>query len=680
MKEETIARTGVMQRAWALLLAAALCLGLVPTMAWAEEGEGAGTFPVALSIVDASDPADGILYNGKVDGMTSDDTVADLLAKAGFTAVAKAEDTEGNDKAYFDSWGSPTFRGNKSYQKPDGSYVFWQTMFDGDSAGYASAQLTSKLQKGGHYQYVYTADTTFSYSDEVAEFPVQLTVVDASASVGNVIKNVEADGMTADDTVKDLLAKAGFKEGTKSESAADATGMTYFVSNNAPYFLGKEYDSVTGTYWSSIFDGGSDPDGWKKAMLDSKLSANGHYQYVYGTDYTFSYSDDIPQLVLDAVNDPLPAESAPEVPEEPVVPEEPTYEAASFDKAAYEALFSTIADSYTGTSEEWKALELAAIGRASSVDADVLVSNAGEAEAAPDATNLQRFALSLTAVGEAGEASRLIGAMAVSPKSIQFVNGQAFALLSYESGAYEVPENALKSIDELIAEIVAAELPNGGWALSGSDPDADITAMVVTALAPFASDDARAGAAVDKALEALKSIQHEDGGFGGTGFGVEAGTNVNSTSAVVIALCALGIDPAASWATASGATPMSALLSQATEDLTAFVYAGKVNDLSTEQGFRALVAYQGLKNTGAAYNIYTQARLGQAALTAVEQEESDVEPASVPTTGDKKALAKTGDGSLPFAAGTAVLALGALAAGIAATRRMRASDELSLRR
>ena len=44
MKEQTIIPAGVMRRAWALLLAAALCLGLMPSAAWAEESEGAGTF------------------------------------------------------------------------------------------------------------------------------------------------------------------------------------------------------------------------------------------------------------------------------------------------------------------------------------------------------------------------------------------------------------------------------------------------------------------------------------------------------------------------------------------------------------------------------------------------------------------------------------------------------------
>ena len=552
MKEQTIIPAGVMRRAWALLLAAALCLGLMPSAAWAEESEGAGTFSVALTIVDTSDPADGILYNGKVDGMTSDDTVADLLAKAGFTAAASAEETEGNDKAYFDSWGSPTFRGNKSVQQPDGSWAYWATMFDGDSANYASAQLTSKLQENGRYQYIYTSDATFAYDEE------------------------------------------------------------------------------------------------------------------------------IPQLAIYTVNDPLGA-IKPDPKPEPE-PDEPANDAIAVDSAAYNTLFGTIASSYAGTSEEWKALELAAAGRVSSVDVATLVANAKAANGSPETTNLQRFILALTAVGRTEEAAELVQTMATSDISTTYVNGQAFALLSYESGAYDAPANALETEAELVAKLLSAQQASGGWtwkgAAEGDDPDT--TAMVITALASRVSD-ASVKAAVDKGLEALRAMQHEDGGFRASGDAADGPINVSSTSCVVVALCALGADPAASMVTESGATPLSALLSQATSDLSGFVYNGAANDLATEQGFRALVAYQGLKNTGAAYNVYTQAKLGQAALPAEKQEESDVKPAGAPAA-DKKALAKTGDGSAPFAAGTAALALGALAAGIAATRRMRASDELSLRR
>ena len=148
----------------------------------------------------------------------------------------------------------------------------------------------------------------------------------------------------------------------------------------------------------------------------------------------------------------------------------------------------------------------------------------------------------------------------------------------------------------------------------------------------------------------------------------------------VVALCAAGIDPSTSWATESGATPLSALLSQAASDRSGFIYQGSVNDFATEQGFRALVAYQGLKNTGAAYNIYTQAKLGQAGLPAEKQEEESAPAPADKPVADKKALAKTGDGSAPFAAGTAVSALGRACGGVSPPRGACAFHELSLRR
>ncbi|MBC5585141.1 terpene cyclase/mutase family protein [Eggerthella sp. NSJ-70] len=679
MKEQTITPAGVMRRAWALLLAAALCLGLMPSAAWAEESEGAGTFSVALTIVDTSDPADGVLYNGKVDGMTSDDTVADLLAKAGFTAAASAEETEGNDKAYFDSWGSPTFRGNKSVQQPDGSWAYWATMFDGDSANYASAQLTSKLQENGRYQYIYTSDATFAYDEEASGFPVQLTIVDTSDPADGVLYNGKVDGMTSDDTVADLLAKAGFTAAASAEET-EGNDKAYFDSWGSPTFRGnKSVQQPDGSwaYWATMFDG--DSANYASAQLTSKLQENGRYQYIYTSDATFAYDEEIPQLAIYTVNDPLAGAIKPDPKPEPE-PDEPANDAVAVDSAAYNTLFGTIASSYAGTSEEWKALELAAAGRVSSVDVATLVANAKAANGSPETTNLQRFILALTAVGKTEEAAELVQTMATSDISTTYVNGQAFALLSYESGAYDAPANALETEAELVAKLLSAQQASGGWtwkgAAEGDDPDT--TAMVITALASRVSD-ASVKAAVDKGLEALRAMQHEDGGFRASGDAADGPINVSSTSCVVVALCALGADPAASMVTESGATPLSALLSQATSDLSGFVYNGAANDLATEQGFRALVAYQGLKNTGAAYNVYTQAKLGQAALPADEREEGDVKPAGAPAA-DKKALAKTGDGSAPFAAGTAALALGALAAGIAATRRMRVSDELSLRR
>ena len=127
---------------------------------------------------------------------------------------------------------------------------------------------------------------------------------------------------------------------------------------------------------------------------------------------------------------------------------------------------------------------------------------------------------------------------------------------------------------------------------------------------------------------------------------------------------------------------MSALLSCATSDLTGFVYRGKLDDSATEQGFRALIAYQGLKNTGAAYNIYTQAKLGQAALPADDNKQKPQdEDTTVPAKAiDKKMLAKTGDSTLPLTAGASAVALSALVGAVIALRRTKGRNDFLLHR
>ena len=53
--------------------------------------------------------------------------------------------------------------------------------------------------------------------------------------------------------------------------------------------------------------------------------------------------------------------------------------------------------------------------------------------------------------------------MATSDISTTYVNGQAFALLSYESGAYDAPANALETEAELVAKLLSAQQASGGW-------------------------------------------------------------------------------------------------------------------------------------------------------------------------------------------------------------------------
>ena len=83
--------------------------------------------------------------------------------------------------------------------------------------------------------------------------------------------------------------------------------------------------------------------------------------------------------------------------------------------------------------------------------------------------------------------------------------------------------------------IVSAQLPEGGFALGGSDMDVDITAMALQALAPY---QAQYPEVIDAALNALSAAQLPDGGFESWG-----AQSSESCAQVLLALTALDIDP-----------------------------------------------------------------------------------------------------------------------------------------
>ncbi len=108
-------------------------------------------------------------------------------------------------------------------------------------------------------------------------------------------------------------------------------------------------------------------------------------------------------------------------------------------------------------------------------------------------TEYSRVILAFTAIGydPADIAGYDMPAMLTDMKKVsaQGINGPIFALLALDSGAYAVAENADAqepvTRDALIRTILEKEIEGGGWALFGSSPDADITAMALQALAPY---------------------------------------------------------------------------------------------------------------------------------------------------------------------------------------------------
>ena len=177
----------------------------------------------------------------------------------------------------------------------------------------------------------------------------------------------------------------------------------------------------------------------------------------------------------------------------------------------------------------------------------------------------------------------------------QGVNGPIWALIALDSRGYDVPAAPVgkrqTTRDARVDALLESEIAGGGWALSGSVPDADLTAMALTSLAPYRASRADAAAAIERGLSVLSSLQGEDGGFGDAGSATS-----ESCAQVVVALSALGIDPASGARFAKvGGSVLDALCAFAVPGGGfKHVADGEVNGMATEQGFYALVAYERL--------------------------------------------------------------------------------------
>lgn len=177
----------------------------------------------------------------------------------------------------------------------------------------------------------------------------------------------------------------------------------------------------------------------------------------------------------------------------------------------------------------------------------------------------------------------------------QGANGPIWALIALDSRGYDAPTapegKRQTTRDALVDAILESEIAGGGWALSGSVPDVDMTAMALTSLAPYRGARADAAAAIERGLSVLSSLQGEGGGFGDAG-----SASSESCAQVVVALASLGIDPASDerFVKESGSV-LDALCSFAVPGGGfKHIADGEVNGMATEQGFYALVAYERL--------------------------------------------------------------------------------------
>ena len=147
------------------------------------------------------------------------------------------------------------------------------------------------------------------------------------------------------------------------------------------------------------------------------------------------------------------------------------------------------------------------------------------------AVTRKKLALVLLALGE--EEHSLVGDMRNEELAGQGVMNYVFAL--------HLLNNKLSlagyTAEALVELLLARQLEDGGWALSGTVSDPDVTAMVLQAIACHKENEMVA-TAIDKALSRLSDLQKPDGDF--ASYGV---TNPESTAQVMMALVSLGIDP-----------------------------------------------------------------------------------------------------------------------------------------
>lgn len=208
-------------------------------------------------------------------------------------------------------------------------------------------------------------------------------------------------------------------------------------------------------------------------------------------------------------------------------------------------------------------------------------------------TEYSRTVLALTAIGK--DPASVAGFNLLRPLADfeqvakQGINGTIFALLALDSGGYEIPEAPeaeTQATRELyVGELLRREIPDGGWALTGGTPDADVTAMALQALAKY-RDRQDVEDAVQRGLAALSALQEPNGAY--LSWDEE---NSESVCQVIVALTELGISLDDERFVKNGQTLPQVLERFACEDGSyRHSLNGNSDEMATEQAFYALAA------------------------------------------------------------------------------------------
>lgn len=240
-------------------------------------------------------------------------------------------------------------------------------------------------------------------------------------------------------------------------------------------------------------------------------------------------------------------------------------------------------------------------------------------------------------------------------------NQVSFALIALNaaSGNKNVRMEAFE--ETLIDKLLSMQNEDGGFSVAGSSErdmsigsDVDVTAMAVQALTPYRETE-KVKTAVDNAVTFLTGAQKENGGY----------PLVESAAQSIIALTALDMDPATATEDKSDSILDSMMTLYRGDGTFQYGSVEGANDISTEQGTCALVAYQRYLDGDTAFYDMSDVEIQYVDTGAGSQGDSSVQndKTEQQENGTVNAVGtQTGD-TFPVELLAVVLVLAALAAG-----------------
>lgn len=209
------------------------------------------------------------------------------------------------------------------------------------------------------------------------------------------------------------------------------------------------------------------------------------------------------------------------------------------------------------------------------------------------AASRQKYALSLIAVGSTDKYIQTTLNNSIGEQGIMsWIFGLHLLNNGYKSDNYSA--SAVKS------KILSLQHSDGGWSVTGTDSDVDVTAMAVQSLSPYYNSDSDVKKSIEKALSLLSERQLSDGDY--SSYGV---SNPESTSQVITALSSLDIDcQNDSRFIKNGNTLFDGLLKyQLSNGSFCHKLSGGYNNTSTVQALYSLVSYLRMSNGKTAFYI-----------------------------------------------------------------------------